>query len=205
MDCSRVLGGEENVRHLAHLDDVVEIESEHGGKAGGNSGRLRVGIRDRDADLFAGWLVDFRILTREYNEIRRALRRLRRIWSRAIGHLFRLWRRPRSDQLPHRYDLPDMVGGMINRDEHSPQIGLTGSVRDLGGKIDLTIGSESLERHAILPPPGDSFIPRLLTRWRSIGWPVIFRPLQLFLVVGVLKELEQIVLGDANVLEQLPR
>ena len=91
------------------------------------------------------------------------------------------------------------------RDEHSPQIGLTGSVRDFGGKIDLTIGSKSLERHAILAPPGDSFIPRLLTRWRSIGWPVIFRPLQLFLVVGVLKELEQIVLRDANVLEQLPR
>src|SRR2546423_13072395 len=164
MDCSRVLGGEENVRHLAHLGDVVEIESEHGGKARGDSGRLRVGIRDRDADLFAGWLVGFRILTREYNEIRRAFRRFPRIWSSAMGHLFRLWRRPRSDQLPHRYDLPDMVGGMIHRAEHSPQIALTGSVRDLGGKTDLTIGRESLEPQAIPPPPGDRFIPRLLTR-----------------------------------------
>ena len=89
-------------------------------------------------------------------------------------------------------------------DEDRSQIGLSSSAGDLRREIQLALGGEALERHSILLPSGDALVPRLLGRRRSRGWPIAVRPFELFLVVRIHDEIEQVVLGDSNVLEQLP-
>ncbi len=69
-DCARVGRGEENIRRLAALDDVIEVQPENSGEATGDARRLSVRVRDGNADFpFAG-LVTLGLLPGEDDELR---------------------------------------------------------------------------------------------------------------------------------------
>jgi hypothetical protein len=65
-DGLRVIVAEENIRRLAHLDDVGEVQSEDRCKATGEARRLRVRIRDGNADFPLAGLVTLGVLPREH-------------------------------------------------------------------------------------------------------------------------------------------
>lgn len=69
-DCARMIRREENIRRLALLDDVSEMQSEHRGEAIGDARRLRVRICDRNADFPLAWLVTLGLLSRENDKLR---------------------------------------------------------------------------------------------------------------------------------------
>ena len=69
-DCPRVIFGEENIRRLSQRDDIGEVQSQHRDKALGDARRIRVWIRDGNADLPLVRLVTLGFLPREYDELR---------------------------------------------------------------------------------------------------------------------------------------
>src|SRR5262249_20775790 len=76
-------------------------------------------------------------------------------------------------------------------------------VRDSGSQIDLRIRRERLQGVAIAPELRDALVPCLRRRRLRARGPVLVRPLHLF-VVRVLREVENVVLRDAEVSEELP-
>jgi sarcosine oxidase len=70
LDCARVICREKNIRRLAALDDVVEMQPENRDKAIGDARGLRVRIRDRNADFPLAGLVTLGILTGEDDKLR---------------------------------------------------------------------------------------------------------------------------------------
>ena len=69
-DGARVLLAEENIRRLALLDDVREMQSQHRGEPGRKVRRLRVRIRDGNADLPLARLVTLGVLARQHDKRR---------------------------------------------------------------------------------------------------------------------------------------
>src|SRR5437763_5234612 len=113
-------------------------------------------------------------------------------------------RGPGANELTDGNYLCQVIGRVIDCYQHRAQIGLPRSMRNFRRQIYVTVGCESFQRHTVLPPAGDRLIPRLLAGRGSAGGPIVLRPAELFLVGGILDEVEQIVLGDANVLDELP-
>jgi len=69
-DGPRVILAKENIRRLALLDDVREMQSEHRSEAAGKVRRLCVRIRDGNADFLLAWLVTLGVLPREHGKRR---------------------------------------------------------------------------------------------------------------------------------------
>lgn len=69
-DGPHVILAEENIRRLALLDDVCKMQSEHCSETAGELCRLRVRIRDGDADFPLAWLVTLGVLPREHDKRR---------------------------------------------------------------------------------------------------------------------------------------
>jgi len=76
-DRARVILAEENIRRLSPLDDVGETQIEYRDKVTGELRRLRVRVRDGNADFPLAWLVALSILSREYDKVRNSFLSLR--------------------------------------------------------------------------------------------------------------------------------
>src|SRR5437016_2501126 len=205
VDSSCVLRRKKNVRWLAALGDVVELEPQYGCELRRNFGGLRLGIRDGDADLSQTRLVKLCVFARQHNQLRNLPScHWRTTSSRLPRHLlaFRGW--PRSEQQSDGDDLREMVGRVIDGNENSSQVSLSGPAGNSCRQIEITIGSEALQRLAIFLPDRDARVPFFVARGRRVGRPVVPGPLQLFLVVRILNEIQQVPLSNSDMLQEIP-
>jgi hypothetical protein len=69
-DCARVVRGEENIRRLAALDDVIEMQPEHSGEATGDARRLSIRVGNGNANLPFPGLVTLGLLPGEDDKLR---------------------------------------------------------------------------------------------------------------------------------------
>src|SRR5438128_8133353 len=97
-----------------------------------------------------------------------------------------------------------MVGRVIDGNENSSQVSLSGPSGNSCRQIEITIGSEALQRLAIFLPDRDARVPFFVARGRRVSGPVILWPLQLFLVVRILDEIQQVPLGNSDMLQEIP-
>jgi hypothetical protein len=92
---------------------------------------------------------------------------------------------------------------MIGNQQQLPQVRLICSSGNLGGEIYLRIQGQALQLLTVATESSDTLIPGKRGRRGSGFGPVVIRPAP-FLVRRIDAELQNVVLGDAKVLEQLP-
>src|SRR2546426_977064 len=115
----------------------------------------------------------------------------------------RLLHRPDPERAPDEDQLTHVIGAVVGDEQELPEVGLAGTVRDSGEEIDRGIARELLQRIAVAPECGHAFLPGRARRRRRPGGPIIPGPRAL-LVCGVPTKIEYVLLGDPQVLEELP-
>ena len=123
-----------------------------------------------------------------------------------LSHCCELWAGlagPRPEHTAYDHQLAQMVRSMVRHQQQLPQVRLICSSRNFSGQIYFGIQGLPLQGFAVATERGDTFIPGSRRRWGSGLRPVIIRPAA-FLVLGLDAELQDVFLGDAKVLEQLP-
>ena len=113
-------------------------------------------------------------------------------------------RLPRTQQPSHVHDLSEVVRSVVHGNEHRPQIRLAGTVRDLRGEVHCSAGDKGGHFAAIVPELLETRAPGFVSCRRRVGRPVVVRPFEVVRVGRIAAEVEQVVLGDADVLEELP-
>ena len=93
---------------------------------------------------------------------------------------------------------------LVDRDENRPEVGLSGAVRNLVREILIERLGEFLEASRVVSNLRERLVPLGITgRARPLG-PVVVGPLECFLVVRILAEVEQVVLRATNVFDEHP-
>jgi hypothetical protein len=115
----------------------------------------------------------------------------------------RLLGRPGTEE-PSYYDqFPDVVRRVIGGEQQLSEIGLPLAMRNRGLELDVGVPAQPLERRTVSLELLDAVVPGTRASGRRLAGPVIGGPGELP-VAGIDAEVEDIMLGDAEVLEQLP-
>src|SRR4029434_1228945 len=114
-----------------------------------------------------------------------------------------LGRGPHAEKPADCDQLAYMVGVMVCHEQQFTQVCLTRSVWNASKEVAFGICSKPLKLLSIPLEVGDAPLP-LLARWRPVGGgPVVVGPLPL-LIRGVAAEVQNVRLGEPQVLQQLP-
>src|SRR6185436_3827115 len=111
--------------------------------------------------------------------------------------------RPGTERPPHYYQLAEMVGRVVCDQEKLAQVSLLVTGRNFREEIDSGIEGQLLQCLPILPDGRHALVPGSCRRWRGALGPVIDGPVEL-LVGWISAELQNVVLGNTDVLQQLP-
>jgi hypothetical protein len=96
-----------------------------------------------------------------------------------------------------------MVCIMVGHQQQLPQVRLVCAGRNLPGEVYTGIQSEPLQLVSVSTECSDTLIPRVGRRRGGGFGPVVVRPAA-FLVLRVDAKMQDVFLGDAEVLQQLP-
>ncbi len=112
---------------------------------------------------------------------------------------------PHAKRLAHRHDLAHVIRHVIGREQDRAKVGLTRRARRHRRRQVVNLPGHVLQPLSRPQAGRDAVFPRGIVGRRGRRRPVVVRPRQVVLVGGVHAEVEDVVLRDADVLQQLPR
>ena len=112
---------------------------------------------------------------------------------------------PDAKRLPHGDQLSDVIAVVIGDEDDAPEVGLLLLAgRHQREQIDRLVLRERLQRLAFALERCNGGVPRCIIGWCRAGGPVVIGPRERVRVPGVHAEVQQVVLGEAQVFDELP-
>jgi hypothetical protein len=110
---------------------------------------------------------------------------------------------PGAERAPNHHQLTEMIGRMIRDEEELAQVGLAVASWNSCEEIYAGVQGQLLQGLAILPGGRHALVPGVCGWWRDALRPVVVGPVEL-LIGWIPAELENVILGQTDVLQQLP-
>jgi hypothetical protein len=112
---------------------------------------------------------------------------------------------PTAEQAAEDDEFAEVVGGVVGDEERFAKKVLTFAPAEGLGEIGVWFGDESFKGFAVFADGGDAGIPGAGGGWLGRFGPVVVRPLDGVVAAGGWRgEVEDVALGDTEVLEKLP-
>lgn len=111
---------------------------------------------------------------------------------------------PRAEDAAKQHGLAQVIRVVVSHEQSLAQDSLAVAVRNLGEQVGGFVGYQLAHRLEIRPERPETLFPSFFVRRRSRARPITLGKIR-GLVLWVARELEDVPLGDSQVLEDFPR